>query len=63
VIVDHEGSATNPRILSASDPLFVPAALEAAKTYRYKPAMKEGSPVSVVMNLIMVFQFTARPGL
>jgi len=63
VIVDHEGMATNPRILSASDPVFVPAALEAAKTYRYKPALKGGSPVSVVMNLIMLFQFTARPGL
>ncbi len=63
VVVDHEGIATNPRILSASDAVFEPVALEAAKTYRYKPAMKKGNPVSVVMNLIMLFQFTARPGL
>jgi TonB family protein len=61
VTVDHEGKATLPRILKSSSPIFEPAAMESAKTYRYKPAMKDGKPVSVIRDLIMMFQYTAHP--
>ncbi len=63
VVVDREGKATGPRILSSSSPEFDAPAMESAKTYRYKPAIntKTGKPVSVTMDLIMVFQYTARP--
>jgi len=62
VTVDREGKATAPRILITSSPYFDFPALEAAKTYRYRPATKNGQPVAVTMNLIMIFQYTARPG-
>jgi TonB family protein len=61
ITVDHEGNATRPRVLTSSSPLFEPSAMEAAKTYRYKPATKNSRPVSVTMNLVMIFKFTARP--
>ena len=62
VTVDTEGRAINPRILISSSPIFEPAALESAKTYRYRPATRQGRPVSVTMNLIMIFKYTAKPG-
>jgi len=62
VTVDPEGKAINPRILTSSSPIFEPAALESAKTYRYRPAIRQGQPVSVTMNLVMIFKFTAKPG-
>jgi len=58
VTVDREGKVSGPRVLVSSNPIFEPPAVEAAKTYRYKPAMKGGKPVSVTMNLIMLFRFT-----
>jgi TonB family protein len=61
VTVDREGKAIHPRILQSSSPVFDSPAFESAKTYRYKPATKDGKPVAVTMNLIMIFQFTARP--
>ena len=60
VVVDKEGKATNPRVITPPS-LFDYSALDAAVTYRYKPAMKNGKPVSVTMNLIMVFKYTMRP--
>ena len=60
VIVDREGKATAPRLLTPPS-VFDPAALESAMTYRYKPATKNGKPVAVTMNLVMVFKYTANP--
>ena len=62
ITVDREGKATGPRILTSSSPIFEAVALESAKTYRYKPATKNGKPVAVTMNLVMIFKFTAKPG-
>jgi len=62
VTVDREGKATAPRILTSSSPIFEAAALESAKTYRYKPATKNDKPVAVTMNLVMIFKYTAKPG-
>jgi len=61
VTVDREGKATDPRLLTPPS-VFDPAALESARTYRYKPATKNGKPVAVTMNLVMVFKYTAKPG-
>ncbi len=60
VTVDREGKATAPRLLTPPS-VFDPAALESARTYRYKPATKNGKPVAVTMNLVMVFKYTANP--
>jgi TonB family protein len=60
VTVDHEGNATLPHILTSSSPIFEPPAMASAKTYKYKPATRNGQPVTVTMDLVMVFKFTAR---
>lgn len=60
VIVDREGKATHPRVLVSSNPIFEPAAMEAATTYRYRPAAKGGKPVAVTMNLVMVFKYSLK---
>ena len=60
VTVDREGKATAPRLLT-SPSVFDKVALESAMTYRYKPATKNGKPVAVTMNLVMVFKYTAKP--
>ena len=60
VVVDREGKATRPRIITLPS-LFDQSATQAATTYRYKPAMKNGQPVSVTMNIIIVFKYTMRP--
>jgi TonB family protein len=59
VTVDREGRATQPKVLVSTSSVFEPAALEAAKTYRYHPALKNGAPVAVTMNLVMIFKYTA----
>jgi TonB family protein len=60
VVVDKEGIATRPHVLTPPS-IFDSSALDAAVTYRYKPAMKNGKPVSVTMNIIIVFKYTMRP--
>jgi len=60
VVVDKEGNVTRPRVLTPPS-IFDYSALDAAVTYRYKPAMKNGKPVSVTMNIIIVFKYTMRP--
>jgi len=60
VVVDKEGNATHPRVLTPAS-IFDYSALDAAVTYHYKPAMKNGKPVSVTMNIIIVFKYSMRP--
>ena len=60
VVVDKEGNATRPHILTPPS-IFDSSALDAAATYHYKPAMKNGQPVSVTMNIIILFKYTVRP--
>jgi len=59
IVVDKEGKATHPRVITPPS-LFDTSALEAATTYRYKPALKNTQPVSVTMNLIMAFKYTIK---
>jgi TonB family protein len=60
VVVDKEGKPTNPRVLTPPT-IFDASALDSVATYRYKPATKNGKPVSVTMNIITVFKFTMQP--
>ena len=61
VVVDKEGKVSKPHILTPPT-IFDAAALESAATYRYKPATRNGQPVSVTMNIISVFKYTLQPG-
>jgi TonB family protein len=60
VVVDKTGKANRPRVLTPTS-IFDASALQAAVTYRYKPALKDGKPVSVTMNIIIVFKYSMRP--
>ena len=60
VVVDKEGKATRPRVITLPS-IFDQSALQASTTYRYKPAMKNGQPVSVTMNIIIVFKYSVYP--
>ncbi|HEV8376689.1 MAG TPA: energy transducer TonB [Candidatus Polarisedimenticolia bacterium] len=60
VVVDREGNVTKPRVIT-NPSIFDASALAAAATYRYKPAMKNGKPVAVTMNIIIVYKYTLRP--
>ena len=59
VVVDREGKVTNPRVITPAS-IFDASALEAAATYRYKPATKNGQPVAVTMNIIIVYKLTLK---
>lgn len=61
VVVDREGRATRPRILTPPS-VFDASALEASRTYRYRPATRNGKPVAVTMNLILIYKFSAKSG-
>jgi len=61
VVVDREGKVSGPRVLTPPS-IFDSSALDAAVTYRYKPAIRDGKPVSVTMNIIIVFKYTVKPG-
>jgi outer membrane biosynthesis protein TonB len=47
----------NPRITESLDPGLDQNALYAASRYRFKPAMRDGEPVPVMVNVKVIFEF------
>ena len=56
-IIGHEGDVQELTVVSG-DPLLVPAALEAAKQWKYKPYLLNGQPVEIETQIMMNFYFT-----
>jgi TonB family protein len=56
MIVDSEGVPQNVHIVKSLGPAFDESALEAVKQWRYKPALKDGVPVSVETQVIVKFE-------
>lgn len=56
IIVDASGSPQNPRILKPLGYGLDEAAIDAVKSYRFKPAMKDGHPVPVMMTIQVNFR-------
>jgi TonB family protein len=56
VIVDAQGLPQNPRIVAPIGYGLDAAAVDAIKKYRFKPAMKDGHPVSVQMAIKVTFR-------
>jgi protein TonB len=54
-IVGKEGFLKDIQIVNGS-PLLRPAALEAVRKWRYRPAMLNGSPVESLVEIRMAFQ-------
>jgi TonB family protein len=49
------GSIQDPRIVSASDPAFGDAALEAFRQWRFYPRVKDGAPVETIVEIPVNF--------
>lgn len=56
IIVDSRGMPQNPRIVRALGLGLDEKALEAVRRYRFKPAMKDGKPVPVVITVEVNFR-------
>jgi periplasmic protein TonB len=55
VIVDAKGMTQNPRVVQAIGMGLDEKALEAVKQYRFKPAMLDGRPVPVMVDVVVDF--------
>lgn len=56
VQVSEDGLPTNVRVVRGIGYGLDEKAIEAVKQYRFKPAMKDGQPVKVAMNIQVNFQ-------
>jgi TonB family protein len=56
VIVNAEGKPLNPRVVKSLDPGLDLKAIEAIKKFRFKPALREGVPVSVMITVAVNFR-------
>lgn len=55
-IVDQEGYVVSPALTSSPSPILTLAALEALRTWRFKPAVFQRKPVAVYYTMTMSFQ-------
>ena len=55
VVVDESGAVIESSVAKSSRPEFEPAALEAVKSWKFKPAQKGGSPVKVKFTIPLRF--------
>lgn len=56
LIVDSQGNPQNPRVVRPLGMGLDEKALEAVRKYKFKPAMKEGKPVAVMMSIEVNFR-------
>ncbi len=55
VIIDRDGRVESVRVLSGNE-IFRKAAVEAVSEWRYRPALQNGTPVKVIMSIIVDFK-------
>ncbi len=56
LIVDEKGMLQNVHVVRSLTPSLDRNAIEAVRQYRFKPAMKDGKPVSLPINIEIVFR-------
>ncbi len=56
ISVDEHGMPQDPKIVKSVEPDVDRSATTAAMRYRFKPAMRNGVPVPVVINVLVVFR-------
>lgn len=54
-LVTEKGDVQEPTVQKATDDAFVPNALEAIKKWKFKPALKDGTPVAVRVTIPIKF--------
>jgi TonB family protein len=57
VVVDKNGMPQNPKVLRTLDYGLDQNAVDAVMRYRFKPAMRDGEPVPVIITVEVNFQF------
>lgn len=57
LVVDVEGNPQNVRIIHCTDSMFEASSLDAARQYRFKPAMRDGKPVPVAFSYVQRYHF------
>ena len=60
IVVDAQGMPHNPRVVRSVGMGLDEKAIEAVKKYRFKPAMKDGMPVPVMINVEINFRLYDR---
>lgn len=56
MLVDKKGDVREAKLVRASEPDFGRASLQAANTWRFKPATENGAPVESRVNVAFVFE-------
>jgi TonB family protein len=56
VHIDERGEPLNPRVVSATDPAFGDAALEAIRLWRFLPPVRDGAAIAVDVNVPFGFK-------
>jgi TonB family protein len=54
-IIDTDGNVTQLTLISATDPIFVDAAMAAVGRWKYIPYSRNGVPVEVQTNITVNF--------
>ncbi|MGA2897045.1 MAG: energy transducer TonB [Acidobacteriaceae bacterium] len=53
--IDTDGNVGNISVVSATDPIFVDAAITALKSWKFSPYLRDGVPVAVQTNITVNF--------
>ncbi len=53
-VITRKGDVTNVRVLRSVEPLLEKEAIKAVKQWKYKPALKNGKPVSVYFTVTSI---------
>jgi TonB family protein len=56
VLVTQRGTVLNPTVESATDPAFAEKALEAVRSWRFLPRIKDGHPIEAQVSLPFAFE-------
>lgn len=54
--IDKDGNVGNISVVSATDPIFVDAAIAALGTWKFSPYLRDGVPVAVQTNITVNFK-------
>jgi protein TonB len=61
LIVDTDGNPRNVRVIRGIGNGLDEKAIKAVRAYKFKPAVKNGEPVAVALNIEVNFQIFPRP--
>ena len=59
-VVNTAGRPERIQVVSAADPAFAQAAVQALSQWRFKPALRDGKPIATRMAFPMVFTLQAK---